>query len=50
MVGGGAVPTIIGFMGDVSSFGLGITLVGGAILMGSLITGYLKFPDRTDLC
>jgi len=50
MVGGGAVPTIIGFMGDVSSFGLGITLVGGAILMGSLITGYLKFQDRTDLC
>ena len=49
MVGGGAVPTIIGFMGDVSSFGLGITLVGGVILMGSLITGYLKFQDRTDL-
>jgi NNP family nitrate/nitrite transporter-like MFS transporter len=43
MVGGGAVPTFIGFIGDVSSFGSGIALVGGAILMGSFISGYLKF-------
>ncbi len=48
MVGGGAVPTLIGFMGDVHSFGSGIALVGGAILLGSLISGYLKFQNRTD--
>jgi len=48
MIGGGAAPTFIGFMGDVNSFGSGIALVGGAILTGSLISGYLKFQDRTD--
>jgi len=49
MIGGGAAPTFIGFMGDVNSFGSGIALVGGAIFLGSFISGYLKFPDRTDL-
>lgn len=48
MIGGGAAPTFIGFMGDVNSFGSGIALVGGAILTGSFISGYLKFQDRTD--
>ncbi|MEE4265826.1 MAG: MFS transporter [Desulfobacteraceae bacterium] len=48
MVGGGAAPTFIGFMGDVNSFGSGIALVGGAILMGSIIAGYLRLQDRPD--
>jgi NNP family nitrate/nitrite transporter-like MFS transporter len=48
MIGGGAAPTFIGFMGDVNSFGSGIALVGGAILTGSLISGFLRFQDRTD--
>jgi len=48
MVGGGAVPTFVGFMGDVNSFGSGIALVGGAIIMGSIIAGYLRFQDRPD--
>jgi NNP family nitrate/nitrite transporter-like MFS transporter len=48
MIGGGAAPTFIGFMGDVNSFGSGIVLVGGAILTGSLISGYLKFQGRAD--
>ncbi len=47
MVGGGAAPTFIGFMGDVSSFGSGIALVGGAILLGSFVSGYLKFQGQT---
>ena len=47
MVGGGVVPTFIGFIGDVSSFGSGIALVGGAILLGSFISGYLKFQGQT---
>jgi NNP family nitrate/nitrite transporter-like MFS transporter len=49
MMGGGAAPTFIGFMGDANSFGSGIALVGGAILTGSFISGYLKFKDRTDM-
>jgi NNP family nitrate/nitrite transporter-like MFS transporter len=48
MVGGGVAPTFIGFMGDVNSFGAGIALAGGAIFMGSFITGYLRFQDRPD--
>jgi NNP family nitrate/nitrite transporter-like MFS transporter len=47
MVGGGATPTFVGYMGDVHSFGSGIALIGGAILMGAFISGYLKFKDRT---
>jgi NNP family nitrate/nitrite transporter-like MFS transporter len=49
MVGGGAVPTFIGFIGDLYSFGPGIAIVGAAILLGSFMTGYLRFQDRTDL-
>ncbi len=45
MVGGGAAPTFIGFMGDVNSFGAGIALVGGAILLGTFVAGYLKFDQ-----
>jgi hypothetical protein len=48
MVGGGAAPTFIGYMGDVNSFGSGISLVGAAILTGAFISGYLKFQNRID--
>ena len=48
MVGGGAAPTFVGYMGDVHSFGSGIALVGGAIIMGSLVAGYLKFQNPSD--
>ena len=48
MVGGGATPTFVGYMGDVHSFGAGITLVGGAILLGSFISGFLKFKNQSD--
>jgi NNP family nitrate/nitrite transporter-like MFS transporter len=48
MVGGGATPTFVGYMGDVHSFGAGITLVGGAICLGSLISGLLKFETHAD--
>jgi NNP family nitrate/nitrite transporter-like MFS transporter len=47
LLGGGASPTLIGFFGDISSFGLGIALVGGLILMGTIFSGYLKFYDQT---
>ena len=47
LMGGGASPTLIGFVGDVSSFGLGIALVGGLILGGAIFSAYLKFYDQT---
>ena len=46
LVGGGGSPTLIGFFGDVSSFGPGIALVGGLILTGTILSGYLKFHDQ----
>jgi len=42
LVGAGAVPTLIGAIGDMGSFALGISLVGGLILTGVIISGYLK--------
>ena len=47
LMGGGASPTLIGFVGDVSSFGPGIALVGGLILAGTIFSGYLKFYNQT---
>jgi len=46
LVGGGGSPTLIGFFGDVSFFGPGIALVGGLILTGTILSGYLKFHDQ----
>ena len=42
MIGGGAVPIFIGFMGDVAQFGTGICLVGGMIIMGAVLAYFLK--------
>ena len=48
VIGGGAVPTLIGVIGDVSSFAVGIALVGGLILCGAFSPGYLKYYDQTE--
>ncbi len=42
LIGGGAVPTLIGVAGDARSFGLGIALVGGVILCGALVARFLR--------
>ena len=42
LIGGGVVPTLIGFIGDTWSFSAGISLVGGFILCGALLTRLLK--------
>ena len=47
LLGGGASPTLIGFIGDVSSFGPGIALVGGLIMTGTIFSGYIKLRDQT---
>jgi NNP family nitrate/nitrite transporter-like MFS transporter len=47
LMGGGTVPALIGLIGDVRSFGWGIALVGGLIMTGSILSGYLKLQHRT---
>jgi NNP family nitrate/nitrite transporter-like MFS transporter len=42
MIGGGAVPTLIGVIGDLGSFGAGVSLVGGLILAGALLPRFLQ--------
>lgn len=43
LIGGGAVPTLIGVAGDARSFGLGIAIVGGMIVVGALASRFLRF-------
>jgi len=49
LLGGGAVPTAIGAIGDNRSFGLGISLTGCFILVGAFLTWFLKFSDKGGL-
>lgn len=42
MIGGGAVPIFIGFMGDVAQFATGICLVGSMIILGAILAYFLK--------
>jgi NNP family nitrate/nitrite transporter-like MFS transporter len=49
LLGGGAVPTLIGFIGDISTFSFGIVLIGGLIFCGTLITGFLELEDSGEL-
>lgn len=42
LLGAGAVPIAIGFMGDVWSFSMGVGLIGTLILCGMLLAAYLK--------
>ena len=42
MIGGGAVPSLIGFMGDIISFASGFSLVGGMIILGAILAYFLK--------
>jgi len=46
LMGGGAAPALIGFIGDVHSFGWGIALVGGLIMTGSIWSAFLKLRDQ----
>lgn len=42
LIGGGAVPLMIGTLGDTSSFALGISIVGGCIAAGAIPAYFLK--------
>ena len=45
LIGGGVVPAGIGMMGDAGSFGMGMVLSGGFILIGYMVSRYLTLPD-----
>ncbi len=45
LLGGGAIPAGIGFVGEVGSFSLGFTILGGLLLGGFALVRYLKFID-----
>lgn len=48
MIGGGVVPTVIGFIGDVRTFSEAFTVVGVLVLTGAVISQFLKlepFPE-----
>ena len=46
LFGGGVIPSIIGIMGDAGSFGLGIALLGGLIILASILPRYLQFSNQ----
>jgi NNP family nitrate/nitrite transporter-like MFS transporter len=46
LIGGGATPALIGFIGDVHSFGWGIAMVGGLIMTGTIFAGFIKLQDQ----
>jgi NNP family nitrate/nitrite transporter-like MFS transporter len=43
LLGGGAIPAGIGFIGEVQSFSLGFAILGGLVFGGLVLIGYLKF-------
>jgi len=46
LLGGGAIPAGIGLLGEMGSFDLGISLVGGIVMSGFILLHYLKFPEE----
>jgi len=45
LIGGGAVPTLIGWFGDHVSFSAGIALVGALIASGAIVARFLSLPE-----
>ena len=46
VLGGGAIPTLIGIAAEAGSFSLGIILVGGLIAGGGVLSARLRFPGK----
>jgi NNP family nitrate/nitrite transporter-like MFS transporter len=44
LIGAGIFPAVIGFLGDMGKFSLGIGLAGGLILCGTVVAYFLKLP------
>jgi MFS transporter, NNP family, nitrate/nitrite transporter len=43
LLGGGAIPTMIGIIGETRSFSMGFIILGGILLGGAILVRYLKF-------
>jgi len=48
LIGGGAIPTFIGAMGDAGSFATGFIVTGALITGGGLLALLLRFPKLTE--
>jgi NNP family nitrate/nitrite transporter-like MFS transporter len=48
LIGGGAIPTLIGAMGDAGSFATGFMLTGALIASGGILGLFLKLPAASD--
>jgi NNP family nitrate/nitrite transporter-like MFS transporter len=48
LIGGGAIPTFIGAMGDAGSFATGIAATGVLIMIGGLLALLLKLPEHSN--
>lgn len=48
LIGGGAIPTFIGGMGDAGSFATGFTITGALIAIGGVLALLLKLPEPVE--
>jgi NNP family nitrate/nitrite transporter-like MFS transporter len=48
LIGGGAIPTVIGVMGDAGSFAAGFTITGALIAFGGVLALLLKLPEPVE--
>jgi NNP family nitrate/nitrite transporter-like MFS transporter len=48
ILGGGLIPSLLGYMGQAHTFGLGIVLAGCAILLGSFFALALRLLDKME--
>ena len=48
LIGGGAIPTVIGAMGDAGSFAAGFTITGALIAFGGALALLLKLPEPVE--
>jgi NNP family nitrate/nitrite transporter-like MFS transporter len=48
ILGGGILPTLLGYIGQVHTFGLGIALAGVAIILGSALVPFLTLLEKLE--
>jgi len=48
LIGGGLLPTAIGYMGQTVSFGLGIALTGGLVVIGAILVPFIVLRETVE--
>ena len=48
LIGGGLIPTAIGFMGEVHSFGLGIVVIGSLLVLASGLVFFINLIETIE--